>query len=258
MSPLSSHIMTIEHGINFRDLGGIKTQDGRTIRSGLLFRSGDFSDITKDEIQILHKKLNLQNVLDYRDHAETQKRPDNLWPGVNYLHIPANPLSNEVTATLTNELRSDNHPKKFLPTEFMIQLYQLLPFNNLAYQKLIELLLRGESLVQHCAIGKDRTGIGVAITLFILGVDEQTIMTDYILTDKLLANYREKLLNQYKDQLGDNAFAERQDIFLAKPIYLQAAFDAIKQKYQSIDDWLKYEYQLNEQKKRVIQNYYLS
>ncbi|WP_392552393.1 tyrosine-protein phosphatase [Orbus wheelerorum] len=259
MSQLSTEILAIKNGINFRDLGGIKTQDGRKIKSGLLFRSGDFNQITLDEQNFIAKKLDLNIVLDYRDHTEIKTRPDNLWHQAQYFNIPANPMSDDVTANLTKELANTNILKKDFPNDFMIKLYQLLPFNNTAYQTLVELLLNneGKSIVQHCAIGKDRTGVGVALTLFALGVDEKTIMADYLLSDKVLANFREKLFLHYQTHLTDEELEKRKQIFAAKPVYLQSALDAIKNKYQTINNWLENEYQLNESKRQTIQDYYL-
>lgn len=258
MLQLSVQVAPVKNAINFRDLGGISTKEGRKIRSGLLFRAGDFSEINSEEQTFIANQLNIQNILDYRDINEAQNRPDNIWKSSQYFNVPANPLSDDVTATLTQELTSKL--KKYSPVEFMIQLYQLLPFNNPAYKKLVHLLLNnhGQSLVQHCAIGKDRTGVGVALTLFILGVDEHTIMADYLLSDQLLAPHREKLFAQYKDHLTDKELEQRKDVFEAKEIYLQSAIDAIKSKYQTIDNWLELEFQLTANKRQIIQNYYLT
>lgn len=259
MSELSPHIVPIKNGINFRDLGGIKTKDGRKIRPGLLFRSGDFSSITPSEQDFIAKQLNLTHVLDYRDKTESQLKPDNLWHQAQYYNVPANPLSDDVTATLTKELINANALKKQAPVDFMIKLYQLLPFNNPAYHTLTNLLLNnnGQSIVQHCAIGKDRTGVGVALTLFILGADEQTVMNDYLLSDQLLGPYREKIFASHNIPLVPEELEQRKQIFAAKEIYLQSAIDAIKDRHQTINQWLENEYQLTDQKRHIIQNYYL-
>lgn len=260
MSQLSSPISTIKNGINFRDLGGIKTLDGRKIRPNKLFRAGDFYQITQEEQNYIAKELELKIILDYRDNSETKTRPDNVWDNAEYFNIPANPMSDDVTANLNKELARSNGLKQNFSTDFMVKLYQLLPFDNRAYHTLVKLLLKngGKSIVQHCAIGKDRTGVGVALTLFILGVDEQTIMADYLLSDKLLTNFREQLLNQYKSQLTIEELNKRKQLFAAKQIYLQSAIDEIKNKYQTINNWLENEYQLTQDKRELIQNYYLA
>ncbi|OCG27139.1 hypothetical protein A9G45_06805 [Gilliamella sp. HK2] len=253
-------IVPIKNGINFRDLGGIKTIDGRQIRSGMLYRSGAFSLITPEEQNFLCDELNLHYILDYRDNDEITRNPDKLWQNTQYINVPANPLNDTVTASLTSDLNNTQKTlKKNAPFDFMIRLYQLLPFNNVAYQKLSSILLssQGKPLVQHCAVGKDRTGVGVALTLFALGVSEETIMQDYLLTEQLLADYREYLLSQYQNKLTTEEFENRKLIFAAKEEYLTAAFDAIKQRYNTIDNWLAQEYQLDNNNKKILQDIYL-
>ncbi|MDF7666521.1 tyrosine-protein phosphatase [Orbaceae bacterium ESL0727] len=253
-------IVPIKNGINFRDLGGIKTTDGGTIRPGVLYRSGAFSHITAAEADFLADHLQLHYVLDYRDKTEISEHPDNLWRNVTYINAPANPLNDDVTASLTSELESDDqHLKKYYPYDFMIKLYQLLPFNNAAYQQLVTLLLREDNkpLVQHCAVGKDRTGIGVALTLFALGVDEESVMKDYLLTETILADYRDKLLSKIKAKLTPAEFENHKQIFAAKKAYLSAAIQAIKDRYHSIDNWLAQEYQLTPKNRKIIQDKYL-
>ncbi|MWN05951.1 tyrosine-protein phosphatase [Gilliamella sp. Pas-s95] len=253
-------VVPIKNGINFRDLGGIKTTDGRHIRSGRLYRSGAFSLITPEEQTFLSDKLNLHYILDYRDQDEIARNPDKLWHNAKYINVPANPLSDTVTASLTSDLSNHSQTlKKNAPFDFMVKLYQLLPFNNPAYQQLSSILLssQGKPLVQHCAVGKDRTGVGVALTLFALGVSEEAIMQDYLLTEQLLSDYRENLLRQYQHKITPEEFENRKLIFAAKKEYLTASFDAIKTRYDTIDNWLSQEYQLNANNRKIIQDIYL-
>lgn len=250
----------VKNGINFRDLGGIKTMDGRQIRPRLLYRSGEFSRITTDEQAFLSNELKLHYILDYRDQDEINRYPDNLWHNANYINVPANPLNDTVTASFTTELESHSlELKKKSPYDFMIKLYQLLPFNNAAYHQLVSLLLNsnGQPLVQHCAVGKDRTGVGVALTLFALGVSEENVMQDYLLTEQLLHNFREKILDQYKSKLTSEDFEKQKMIFAAKKEYLTAAITAIKQRYDTIDNWLAKEYQLDDNNRKILQEIYL-
>lgn len=250
-------VVQIKNGINFRDLGGIKTSDGRQIRSGMLYRSGEFSRLSDEEKKFLSDELNLHYVLDYRDQLEIDRNPDNLWNNSQYFNIPANPLSDEITASLVSD--DIFVLKKYSPLDFMIKLYQLLPFNNPAYKKLISILLNanGKPLVQHCAVGKDRTGVGVALTLFALGVSEDVIMQDYLLTEQYLNDYRQAVLSQNKSKLSAEEFEKQKIIFSAKQEFLTAAIDEIKKRYNTIDNWLHQEYQLDDNNRKILQDIYL-
>ena len=250
-------VVQIKNGINFRDLGGIKTSDGRQIRSGMLYRSGEFSRLNDSEKNFLSDELNLHYVLDYRDQHEIDRHPDNLWNNSQYINVPANPLSDEITASLTSD--DIFVMKKYSPFDFMVKLYQLLPFNNVAYKKLISLLLNanGKPLVQHCAVGKDRTGVGVALTLFALGVSEEVVMQDYLLTERYLNDYREAILSQNKNKLSPEEFEKQKTIFAAKEEFLNAAIDEIKKRYHTIDNWLIKEYQLDDKNRKILQDIYL-
>lgn len=250
-------VLQIKNGINFRDLGGIKTSDGRQILSGMLYRSGEFSRLNDSEKNFLSDELNLHYVLDYRDQHEIDRNPDNLWNNSQYINVPANPLSDEITASLTSD--DIFVMKKYSPFDFMVKLYQLLPFNNPAYKKLISLLLNanGKPLVQHCAVGKDRTGVGVALTLFALGVSEEVVMQDYLLTERYLNDYREAILSQNKNKLSPEEFEKQKTIFAAKEEFLSAAIDEIKKRYDTIDNWLIKEYQLDDKNRKILQDIYL-
>ena len=217
-------VVPIQNGINFRDLGGIKTSDGRQIRTGMLYRSGEFSRLNDSEKNFLSDELNLHD---------------------------------EITASLTSD--DIFVMKKYSPFDFMIKLYQLLPFNNLAYKKLTSLLLsaNGKPLVQHCAVGKDRTGVGVALTLFALGVSEDVVMQDYLLTECHLNDYRQAILSQNESKLSAEEFEKQKIIFAAKQEFLTAALDEIKKRYTTIDDWLTKEYQLDDKNRKILQDIYL-
>lgn len=146
------NVVPIKNGINFRDLGGIKTSDGRKIRTGRLYRSGSFSQLVQNEVDFIGNTLNLRLVLDYRDSDEISKHPNQLWREVTYINVPANPLNKEITASITRTIENAEPVellKKHAPTAFMVELYKNLPFDNPAYHKLTELLLNsnGQSLV---------------------------------------------------------------------------------------------------------------
>lgn len=255
------NIVPVKNGINFRDLGGIQAANGKKVKPGLLFRSGAFYQLTPNDCGFLTNELQLKSILDYRDQSEIDERPDILWHGAQYYNIPANPLSNDVNADIERELKKqESGESQRSASDYMIELYRLLPFRNPAYEKLTDLLCEPEikPMVQHCAIGKDRTGVGVAMTLFALGTPEEVVLEDYLLTEKTLASFRDKVLDEMAPKMSAAELANFQGLFAAKEEYLTSAITEIKAKYHSVDSWLEHEYGLSSAKRTFLQDKYLA
>ncbi|POT58014.1 protein-tyrosine-phosphatase [Citrobacter amalonaticus] len=245
--------LALQGGINFRDLGGQRTAEGRRIRQGKLLRSGALHQMTADDLGQLGE-IPLSRVLDYRDPTEASHRPDRLSAGAHYLNAPANPVVSDVNAKVTE------FSAAMLDTldgeKFMLELYRQLPFNNAAYRQLSQWLTEpfDGALLQHCAVGKDRTGIGCALTLFALGCDSDTVMEEYLLTHGMLAQTEDEILNWLGDSLSARGRKNLSAILAVRESYLAEALRAIHQRYHHIDTWLEQEYQLTPQVRASIQS----
>jgi protein-tyrosine phosphatase len=93
-------------------------------------------------------------------------------------------------------------------------------------------LLNNESdvpLLFHCSAGKDRTGMAATLTLYALGVDEQTIMEDYMLSNTFLGDKYASYIAQYPN-LGT--------MFQVRPDYINAGIEAIRSQYGSVENYL--------------------
>lgn len=257
LSQAPSSVLILDGGINFRSLGGLPAAKGRLIKENRLFRAGALYQLSDTDCHKL-STIPLNTILDYRDIHEVEAKPDKLWQGVDYQHVPANPLSGEVNGNLeklTSELLADIDGQAF-----MTELYRRLPFDNSAYRQLALQLraLPEGAIVQHCAFGKDRTGVGSALVLFALGADEETVMADYLLTEKILTPYREQMLSHYSTLLSPKALAQFSRMLEANSHFLISAIDAIKHRYGTIDLWLEQEYQLDHYQCERIRDHYLT
>ncbi|CUW02223.1 Tyrosine-protein phosphatase precursor [Serratia grimesii] len=253
---LHPSLAPLDGGINFRDLGGNSVADGRRIKRGLLFRSGSLERLTENDCTFL-AGVPVRSVLDYRDADEVQAKPDILWRGADYHHFPANPLSNEVNANL-EKLNSETLAG-FDAQMFMLELYRRLPFGNTAYKQLAQLLSKADhgAIVQHCAVGKDRTGIGSALVLFALGADEATVVEDYLLTETTLATFREQMLDQLSIRLSDSTLQQFAYVLSAREEFLMTALGCIREQHGTTDRWLEAEYGLGQKQREALQAFYL-
>jgi protein-tyrosine phosphatase len=230
--------------------------DGRTTKLGLLFRSGVLDELTPEDRETL-AALPVTHVLDYRDEEEARQKPDLLWRNVQYECVPANPDRWETGASLAQLLSGAvDESRAFV---FMKELYRRLPFNNPAYQRLLTWLRTQEALrlVQHCAIGKDRTGVGSAIVLLALGAERQTVVEDYMVTETSLASYRERWMATLDRHRMGAKYDAVACVFSAREAFIEAALEAIELRYGGITCYLQEEFGLDSVGRAVLQARYL-
>lgn len=169
---------------NFRDLGGLVTQDGRQLRHGQLFRTEGPAYLTAADIAQLHA-LGLRLVCDLRSDNEREHEP-NAWCA----DAPLNMLNLDVSADLRahgNEawdaLKRDPSPTG--GRNAMLHNYRSMARGMAPHLRtLFERMIAHEELpaLIHCTAGKDRTGFAIAIILHALGVPRETIYADYLLS----------------------------------------------------------------------------
>ncbi len=239
---------------NFRDQGGYLTESGKVVKWGRFLRGGAFDKLSENGKAYLDT-MNIKAILDYRATDEIERNPDYSPAGAKYNHAPAMralPIGPGGDARVLRSLEED---VELITCESDVEeslnnfrmLYKDLPFHNPAYFKLFE-TLDSESTVplyQHCSAGKDRTGVGCALTLLALGVDINTAMGDYLLS----ATYREEANKVFFENLKDkvtNEFGAKffHRIMSVEKSFLQSSFDKIFEMYPSINVFLKEEYQI--------------
>lgn len=254
---LHSSLLPLQGGINFRDQGGHSGADERKVKSGLLLRAGSLDRLTADDCQHL-SQMPLTHIIDYRDIDEVKLKPDVIWQGVQYDNVPANPLTDDVNANFAK--LNDEMLAKFDAVDFMSRLYHQLPFDNRAYRHLTTVMMQPESgaLVQHCAVGKDRTGIGSAIVLLTLGANRDTVIEDYMLTETTLAPFRNEMMSHLARQLNEQHGIDSLNyVMSAKEVFIGTALKAIDKRYGNTNNWLEQEFGLTAEKRTQIQNKYL-
>ena len=122
------------------------------------------------------------------------------------------------------------------------------------------LLLEEQPVLIHCASGKDRTGFGAALILDVLGVEEQHILEDYLLTNRYLPVDEEvqRLAQLLKDPAG-KALTEDvlRPLLEVRPEYLAACFEEIRARYESREHFYESALDLDEAKLARLRERYL-
>ena len=232
---LAERQLALEGAPNFRDLGGYEARDGRRLKWGKLYRSSKLSRLTEPDINYV-RRLGLTLICDFRQVLEQELEPTVLGDGHSAL------LASLPIAPGSSHSFLENLHKGIIAVEnasgFMEEINRDFVANQMPrYAEMFQLLLAGDQqLLIHCASGKDRTGFGAALILDVLGVDEEAIVADYLLTNNYLPLDKEieRLSAEFTDQTGSAVSAEvLRPMLEVRPEYIRACFDEIRKRYES-------------------------
>jgi protein-tyrosine phosphatase len=239
-----SRVLNFAGGCNFRDIGGYRTESAQTVHWGKVYRTGVLSYFTPDDAAHLIK-LNVRTICELR-RAEERVREPTKWPDTTTVHL------NWEDGPAPVQIRdfAARHPSNGVGMHAaMIDFYRALPswmaprlgaiFSQVAQDR--------APLIVHCAAGKDRTGIAIALLLALLGVPEETIVADYLLTNEAgdlvqfaLTNHQAQLgiaMNQHP--LLTMPEDVRKVIFSAHADYLHAALEQINRDHGNAERFLE-------------------
>lgn len=237
---VAERLLPLEHGSNFRDIGGYPAAGGKHVRWGMIFRSGASPLLTEAD-QATVAELRLANMVDLRSEEERQIAPSKIY-GVPY-HAVGYPMR-DILARMRLEGR-DVSPNGAL--------YRHLPVMLAPQLRVLFSRLRANEgpIVYNCSAGQDRTGFATALILSALGVSRDVIIADYHLsTGYRRPEYETPAIDPaaFPDNAAARMFAQyRKDPRAAKPqplkeadgtAFLSFALDEIDQRYGSVEAYL--------------------
>lgn len=239
---IAERVIPMDNLVNFRDLGGYLTADGRRTKWGKLLRSAAHDSITDRDVAFL-KSIGLKTVVDYRSTPEEADHPDREIDGVQYLHI--RPLEDPGATNILNvqqpQMRGVDDAIAML-TGINRTLANSKHANSVYRDLMLAALDPAQvPIVQHCTAGKDRVGVGSATMLMALGVPRETIIADYLLSNDNQVSVAK--LGSGKTSGGQAISEEQIKMFeaLAKvhAEYLQAFFDEVDNTHGGPESYLK-------------------
>jgi protein-tyrosine phosphatase len=211
---------------NFRDLGGYPGRDGRMVRWRQIFRSNHLGHLTAADIEVL-RPLGLRSAFDFRGAEE---RVEALC-GLEEIAVHSLPVEPTVVASLRARRATGVALSPDDALEVMRDSYRNYVRDNTAsYRALFAHLLEDRApLVIHCTAGKDRTGFACALILHALGVPDEVISEDYLLTNRF---YR-------RDPTASSDLPDevRQVLGTVQLSFLAAAFEAIGADYGDLEGY---------------------
>ena len=241
---------------NFRDLGGYKTSDGKTVKWGKVYRSDNLHSLTDEDLKYM-ERLNLKSVVDFRSDEERNEEPDRLTPDMTPILLPIKFEPEGVTENLTRDLTFGNLDSSNLLRDFNVILVK--EFTE-EYKQFFRHIVDngGEPFVLHCTAGKDRAGFGSAMILTVLGVPREKIIEDYLLTNTYVSDHVDRKLLETELKTFFRADSDNlRKINLVEERYIQAAFDTIDSHWGGMDQYISEGLNLTEEDIGKIRNYYL-
>ena len=245
MSDSPARHLNLEGASNFRDLGGYPTGDGRIVRWRQIFRSNHLGHLTAADIEIV-RRLGVQSAFDFRGLDERAAAVC----GIEDITVHPLPIEPTVVAALRARLAAG-----MLSTdsarEIMRESYRnYVRHNTHSFRTLFAHLVDDRApLVIHCAAGKDRTGFACALVLHALGVPDDAIAEDYLLTNRF---YRRD--TSASTDLPDDV---RQAIGSVDASFLAAGFEAISADYGDLESYFRNGLGLGVRERAALEERYL-
>jgi protein-tyrosine phosphatase len=246
MSDSPARHLNLAGASNFRDLGGYPARDGRMVRWRQIFRSNHLGHLTEADIRVL-RPLGLKSAFDFRG---TKERAEAVC-GLSEITVHSLPVEPTVVASLRARRANGTPLSTADALDVMGDSYRsYVRQNTPRFRSLFAYLLEDRApLVIHCTAGKDRTGFACALILHALGVSEDLIAEDYLLTNRF---YRRD--PSASSDLPDDV---RQVLGSVQPSFLAAAFEAIGADYGDLEGYLSRGVGLGERERASLEARYL-
>lgn len=224
--------------VNFRDLGGYASNDGRCLKWGALFRGDSLQRASDRDLEKI-RELEIGVVFDFRRDEEVKKGPDRFPEGhpIQYHHLP-------ITHGEFNFMTALEKLKKgsadWIREETIIRGYidNTVNYATTWGDVIRQIVAEGcPPVFFHCTAGKDRTGICAALILSALGIPREIIMADYLLSNPFIHEVWLKAEKSIRDQGVDPKKLE--PFFSAPANVMQSLLSHLDQEFGSVNDFLQ-------------------
>jgi len=234
---------------NFRDIGGYQTSDGKTVKKGLVYRSGELPRLTDQDLQKLDE-LGIKTVVNFLTLSEIEsKGRDRLPEGVKEIPMPMETGNMGDLAEAVKYARATGDFTE-VPPELNAEIHRMaIDQGREYYAELLRELARPESkpLVFHCSHGVHRTGTAAAILLSALGVPWETVREDYMLSNSYRAEEVERRLGQLREKAAETFLIEPEEVdmtnirafYILEPEYIDASLEEAVKQYGSMDNYIR-------------------
>ena len=244
LEPQPGARITIATAPNLRDLGGWPTRGAGRIRNGGVYRSAELNHLHDADLTAF-AALGIRTVYDLRTTAETVDQPDNLPTGTRSVQLDVLADSADAAPAELHRIVAQPHLAHDLLGDgkaeaIFCRAYREivgLPSARNAYRRLFEGMADPacRPCLYHCTTGKDRTGWATAALFLLLGVPDDAVMEEYLLTNTELLPSLQPVLDRFEAAGGDPRLLL--PVLGVRSEYLLAALDEMHARYGSVEEY---------------------
>ncbi len=210
--------------MNFRDVGGLPAGAART-RSGVLFRSGGLARLD-DGGRAAFERLGIRRIVDLREDDELAFEPSRT-AGLDVETVRVPLFLGSAASFFTDDISLQGMYRQLVDT---------------APERIVEVVrgvLGAQPVLVHCTVGKDRTGVTVALMLAAVGVDRHAVVADYARTEALLPPERNRRVVAHLRALHPEARHLEDLVTRAPASVLRALLDDLDERFGSVAGYLR-------------------
>ena len=234
---------------NFRDIGGYLTTDGRRVKWGQIYRSGELHGLSDADVKKL-EAMDIKAVANFLTEREIRSRGhDRLPEGVREIPLPMEAGNLGDLAAVVNEARGTGDFSK-VPVELNPEIHRILMDEGREYYATLLRELADPAnrpMVYHCSHGVHRTGTATAILLSALGVQWETVREDYLLSNTYRKQEIDRRVGELRDLAADTLLVEPVQVdltnikafYILEADYIDASLDEAVKRYGSMDDYIR-------------------
>ncbi|MCJ1677663.1 tyrosine-protein phosphatase [Streptomyces sp. APSN-46.1] len=235
---------------NFRDLGGTPLSGGRTVRPGLVLRSGQLDRLDPGADPAV-ASLGIRTVIDFRTAMERTAHPDRVPDGARLLvgDVLADkmgtdtvPAAAQLKDLLSDPAVAEEHLGGGRAAAMFADIYRSFVLSGsaqAAYRLLLTEVADPDSgpVLFHCTAGKDRTGWAATVILSLLGADDETLMAEYLSVNPAVRQAFAPMIEGFTAAGGDPELALA--LIGVFPSYLEAALEEVSTRYGSMEKYVR-------------------
>ena len=247
-------------GNNFRELGGYRADEGKTVKWGQIYRGFPTGRLTTEADRRLLDSLGLRLILDLRSSGEAKKEPDYVPDGARLVQICG--LCAEDGAEIAF---APGDIEKLMQTaeegeSISQRLYRRMLTGNKAFKELFRALEAGETpILFHCSAGKDRTGVAAMLILLALGASDEVICADFEQTNACRKAEIDAVLAEHAAEIAADPACRVRYYAMAgvDPAAAPFVLDTIRREFGSAENYLETEYGLTPARLMRLRRMYL-